>query len=1069
MIGRAKFNLDKVGSPQGLLRGRGPRGPFLWLALYLAIQGFLGLSAYAQAPALLPPIIKDPKLCSLLRQLRDEVPQTEDVPLSREQPAEGARRFSAEKASKPIADALRARLMRINENGEVQVYIELSAINSETLAALAALGTQVQIIGKPAPDRGKGEVLTRVPTVQALLPVTMIQQVEELPFVHYVRLPSYALSSAANPPSVTTQGDIDLNASAARSTFGVDGTGVKVGVISSGIGGVFASGCTTDCSPIANTATTPSPITLNDLPTATGMRAATTVGSISAGTLVSVTGGITAAKSHRGDGDLEAASEGSAGAEGTALLEIVHDLAPGAALSFANAGSDMEFEQAVDALASTNDVVVDDIFFLGQPSFDGTSAVSENTSDALNNNSNPIRAYITSGGNLALDHYQGVYSDSGTDGLLITGQSGHLHQFAATPPGTTTNVTSDFENFGTKNNGENYYDPVVTLPPNAEITVYLAWNDPVGASTNDYDLFLVPLSCNGNSTQNGLPLPPCSITGLPVGSAVNVQSGTQDPMEDMTFTNTSTSPTTVGIVIQNVNNMAAPRMFDLFVSGYQDKENIPNHNFNTMSGSVPAQSDAGGGVVSVGAINSIRCQVPDNCTGEVESFSSQGPTQMTPQVTTTRTKPDLIAVDEVCIDGAGGFGHTITSSDLAAGYNCPVSPPASDQPTLFEGSSAAAPHVAAIAALALQAAPCLLAEYPSPPSSPPSATSAPEMPTAAQRIAIQEAIENHAELLSAYYQPVQNNFEGYGIVDALATVTAMLATPSTSGTPPTVVTPATQTVSAISNYNSTTNNYSNPSIASVVITGSGKDPNSCPLVAIEWSSATCTSTNKSNQAAGLSTTINCPAGVNTVQIAPSSNSLSFPPLSEFPVTTIIVTDFTLSASAISPVNSTPTSSVYTITVASSPQGSFTNAVSLACTSGLPAGSTCYFSPAAVTPGSSSVSSATSTLTIVTPGTASIGHKAPPVRPNLKPPAVWYAFLLILIVLAIWSRTSHKQLGFRIALGALLALLAVSPLGCGSNGTPSSTSTTPPGPPAIVTITGTSNQVQHTTTVSLTAP
>ena len=990
----------------------------LGVALLAALANFSGPATCAEGPALPPPVFKDPRLSSLLRQLRDEVPQEVGTPSSPPQPAEAARRLSVGEASKPIADALRARLMRINENGDVQVYIELSAINNENLAALAALGAQIQMIGKPAPDRGKGEVLAHVPTVQALLPVTKIQQVEEFPFVRYVRLPSYGLSSAAAPPSVTTQGDIDLNASAARSIYGVDGTNIRVGVISTGIGGVFAvGGCTSDCGAIANTVATPSPLTLNDLPASIGMRAAAPMNGIRAGTLISVSGGITATKSFRSDGDLEDVSEGSAGAEGTAILEIVHDLAPGAALSFANFETDMEFEQAVDALASTNDVVVDDIFFVGQPSFDGTSAVSENTSDALNNASNPIRAYITSGGNLALDHYEGVYSPSGTDGLAITGQVGELHQFAATPPGTTTNVTSDYENFGANNKGINYYDPVVTLPPGAAITVFLVWNDPVGASTNDYDLFLVPLSCSGNSTQTGLPIPPCSISGPPVGSSVNVQSGAQDPMEDMTFANNGTIPATVGIVIQNVNNVASTRTFDLFISGYQDKENIPNHNFNTMSGSVPAQSDAGGGVVSVGAINEIQCQFPDDCIGEVELFSSQGPTQMTPQVTSTRAKPDLVAVDEVCIDGAGGFGNMITASDLTAGVNCPVAPPAANQPTLFGGSSAAAPHVAAIAALALQAAPCLLSNS----SITPTVTSPSSVSASTQRLAILNALEKNADLLPAYYQPVQNNFEGYGIVDALATVTAMLPTPSTPAA-------ATQTVSATSNNN----NPASPSTASVVITGSGKDLNSCQLVAIQWSSATC----GSNKVAGLSTTISCPAGVNSVQIGASNNQLSFLPLSQFPITTIIVTDFSLSASATSPVNSTANSSVYTITVASSPQGPFTSPVSLACTSGLPAGSTCYFSPATVTPGASSssgntVSSAISTLTIVTPGTASTSHKGPSLTPNLQPPAVWYAILLVLVFVAIWTRNYHRTFGISIALGALFLLLAIFPIGCGS--------------------------------------
>ena len=1012
------------------------------LAGLVLMGATLSLSAPAKSSDVGPqPSARDPKLCWLLRQLRDEVPQ-EARALPPGQAAEGALRFSVEKASKPIADAIRARQMRINANSEVQVYIELDEITDENLSALDALGIKVQIIGKPQPNRGHGEVLTRVPTVQARLPVNMIQHAEELPFVRYLRLPSYALSGDSDPPSVTTQGDVDLNASAARSTFGVDGTGISVGVISTGIGGIFAAnGCTTSCGPIDNTSTTPSPITLSDLPPATGTRSATATATIAAGTLVSVSGGITATKSYREDGDLEDTADGSGGAEGTALLEIVHALAPQAALSFANADTSLAFEKAVDALALTNDVVVDDIFFL-EPSFDGTSTVSENTADALNNDSNPIRAYITSAGNLALNHYQGMYSAfPGMDGLSITGKPGSMHEFQGTPndPEPQPGVTTDNEHFGAT-----YYDPVVTLPPGEWISVYLVWNDPVGASSNNYDLFLVPLACNG--TYNGLPLPPCTVTGLPIESSTNPQTGTQDPLQYVAFTNTGTSPVTVGIVIQNANNKANPVTFDMFVYGYQAKESIPNHNFNTASGSVPAQSDAGGGVISVGAINEVQCSLPESCSGLLEGFSSQGPVQNTPQAPVTSTnpariKPDLVAVDEVCIDGAGGFGNPISSAASAAGVNCPTGAADLAPPKLFGGTSAAAPHVAAIAALTLQAAPCLLSDSP---MSTPSGTLTP-------RAIIRKALVGDADLLPAYYEATPNNLEGSGLVDALASVTAMLPGPPSSTTTQTVTGP-TQTVNATSANG-----------ASVTITGTGKDPNGCPLLAIQWSSSTC----GNGSAEALSATITCPIGINTVQVAVSNNKVSFAPLSEFPVTTINVTDFILTASAASGVPTTANSSVYTITVASSPQGLFNSPVSLACTAGLPAGSTCYFSPATVTPAASSGNSAISTLTIVTPGSALSNPRAPWSRPNLKMPTLWYAFA-ILLALGIWMKTSKRRLGFRFVLGVFAILLVVLIMGCGSTSAPS-TSTTPTPTTATVTITGTSNQLQHTTTVSLAVP
>src|SRR6185369_14598353 len=185
--------------------------------------------------------------------------------------------------------------------------------------------------------------------------------------------------------------------------------------------GLFATGCT-NCGGAAG-----GPISTGDLPDATGLRTA-------AGLLTSSSGGIVG-RSFQQNRDLEglppafpACGFAGAGAEGTALLEVVHDIAPGAQLSFANIDTDLAFVQAVDYLASTNDIVVDDLGFFGD-AFDGTSVVSSGTATALNNPAYPIRAYFTAVGNSADEHYYGPYQDSGvaltsiasTGGVTIPG------------------------------------------------------------------------------------------------------------------------------------------------------------------------------------------------------------------------------------------------------------------------------------------------------------------------------------------------------------------------------------------------------------------------------------------------------------------------------------------------------------------------------------------------------------------------------------------------------------------------------------------------------------------------
>ena len=150
------------------------------------------------------------------------------------------------------------------------------------------------------------------------------------------------------------------------------------------------------------------------------------------------------------------------------------------------------------------------------------------------------------------------------------------------------------------------------------------------------------------------------------------QSGNGNPTEILAYTNVSLSTQILDLAIGNFNGSAASRSFDMFMicsgciplpGGLLDK---PIHNYNTPCSSVPNNSDAGGGVVSLGAIDA-----GDPGTNDIESFSSCGPTN------DGRIKPDAAAVDGVSVTGNGGF------------------------PSPFFGTSAAAPHAAGIAALLL--------------------------------------------------------------------------------------------------------------------------------------------------------------------------------------------------------------------------------------------------------------------------------------------------------------------------------------------------------------------------------
>jgi len=268
--------------------------------------------------------------------------------------------------------------------------------------------------------------------IQAWVPLDKIEEVAEISFVKRVTPPSYATTMAG---SVTTEGDSILNADQLR-TLGFDGSGIRVGVISDGVNNLAAAQL------------------LGDLP------ATVTI------------------QTHTGSGD-----------EGTAILEIVHDLAPGAELGFCSGMTTLQMLDCVDDLANVfgADIIVDDLGFFGMPFFeDGPIAL------AVESVVSSGVFYTSSAGNQAQEHYQGSYVDSG-DG-------NHSHEISA---------------------GNNVFE--VT---GASVTVILQWSNLGGASSDDYDLCLESedaMTCAlSNDIQDGDDLP-FEARVLPCGAGCNVQ------------------------------------------------------------------------------------------------------------------------------------------------------------------------------------------------------------------------------------------------------------------------------------------------------------------------------------------------------------------------------------------------------------------------------------------------------------------------------------------------------------------------------------------------------------------
>ncbi len=176
----------------------------------------------------------------------------------------------------------------------------------------------------------------------------------------------------------------------------------------------------------------------------------------------------------------------------------------------------------------------------------------------------------------------------------------------------------------------------------------MRWNDPFGASCRDYDLYLMRTDGQG--------------VAVPVAASQNVQhDGTQcipgaDPVE-VIETTVPVSDSYHWVIKKNV--ASTPATFDLFSVLHDLK-------YYTQAGSLlqPADSPK---VMTVGA-------VPFFSEGQIEAFSSRGPDAM------GRVKPDIVAHDGVSNSTYGNFF----------------------------GTSAAAPHVAGVAALLLDINPCFL-------------------------------------------------------------------------------------------------------------------------------------------------------------------------------------------------------------------------------------------------------------------------------------------------------------------------------------------------------------------------
>lgn len=438
-------------------------------------------------------------------------------------------------------------------------------------------------------------VQARYASIRARLRLAAAEAVAAMPEVRFLRQASRAILEHFD-----SEGDATHRAAQARAFFGADGTGVKICALSNGVD------------------------SLADLQAACELPAV----------------------------DVPAGQAGS-GDEGTALLEILHDLAPGAALGFATAGPDeATFAANILALRSTSqcDILVDDVSYQSESPFQDNLIA-----DAVDQ--------VTAAGAL-------YFSSAGNEGNLDAGTSGtwegDFHPNGTVPAlGAGAGTANDF--------GDGGQSDLVTADTAQGIVLH--WADPAGASCNDYDLYVLDGSLS---------------TVLEVSN--NPQTCTQDPIE--TVGNASAGERVVVVLASGTGRLLNVQAFrgqlQLATAGC-----IRGHNSAAAAFGVAAAPAAAGFAAGEPSgpfpnpFDSTQLPEPFTCDGPRRIFfdvhgnllPGAPPGNFSSTGGVVRQKPDLTAADGVSTD-VNNFRP-------------------------FFGTSASAPHAAAIAGLLRSALPAL--------------------------------------------------------------------------------------------------------------------------------------------------------------------------------------------------------------------------------------------------------------------------------------------------------------------------------------------------------------------------